>query len=218
MSYEDMIVLKKLKFPNLREFSVDMAQDAMSVYHFGHFLENHQHVQWINGEFSTEARTRAAIIPMEVISRLRCLGIERLYLNKCMPLGYYPNLRCIGHMRIFDEDSHLLEPLHLAMPNLCALSISIDTATKELMTHIARWEHLKILYVLCNLDDNDERQFDHTAWEPLRKMKSCQMVMLVNFPTPWSSMVKEILPKIDIRQEENGLAFWNETEPLVWDN
>lgn len=220
MNYTDVRVLSELHFPALRELSVDIAQDDLSSYHFAKLLENHPHLQWINGEFSQEARTRAALLPLEVVSNLRCLGIERLYLNRCVPCGSYPHLKCIGHMRIFDEDIHLLTKLHSSMPNLNALSISIDTATAGLMEQISRWSKVKILYILCNLDTEDQdEEFDYSAWEPLRNLESCEMIMMVNFPLDWPEEVQKVLgTEITVKTEQNGLAFWNQTEPLVWED
>lgn len=218
MSYTDVKTISMLRFPALRELSVDIAQDSLNTVHFTRMLENHPHLQWINGEFSQEARTRAALIPLEVVKSLRCLGIERLYLNRCIPCGHYPHLKCIGHMRIFDEDVHLLPELHKAMPNLAAFSISIDNATKALMTEIAQWQHVKILYILCNLDVTDQQTFDWESWQPLMGLKNCEMIMMVNFPTDWPEQVQTIVKdrNIVVKTEQNGLAFWNQTEPLVW--
>ena len=219
-------ILSKLSFPNLREFSFDSSHEeheSAEIY-FKKFLECHQHILWINEEYFTPSQSKYVAITLEIIKNLKCLGVERIYLKEFLPINYYPNLECIGHFRIFDENFGLVEHLTTAFPNLKALSISIDTFPESLVNQLVKFKKLKVLYILFNtLGEYDVVESNNTVdstilWLNLKhQIPSLKKILLCNITEKKIDEIKESLANssVEVKLVNNGLPFWNEYDSLL---
>lgn len=215
MGARQMRMLAKVVLPALRELSVNIDDDSMTLTNYVVFLRNHPHLQWINGEFSTREQSRTAVVPLDIIPKLRCIGVERVYINAFENMSVYPRLSAIGHVRVFEEFLSSLSTLFRCCPNLKALSLSVDELDDELTVQLVKGTKLEILYLFGNLDEDDFGDYEPLVWMPLRKLKRLRNVMLVNFPRVWTPKVQNCL-QIPVKTVENGLAFWSVAERYVF--
>merc|ERR1712167_75268 len=103
-------------------------------------------------------------------------------------LGEYPEIRSLGHVRIFMED--VLPPKNMLrtvlarnFPNLLCMSISLDEPSRLIMSTIAEHaKNLKVLYVFENTALDTNATYHPDIWQPLMNMPSLEQVMMVNFP------------------------------------
>lgn len=210
-----MRMLSKIRLPALRELSVNIDDDALTLASYVIFLKNHPHLQWINGEFSTREQSRTAIAALDIVPKLRCIGVERVYVNAFENMGVYPRLTAIGHVRVFEESVHSLSTMFRSCPNLKALSLSVDSVDYELTEQLKKGRKLEVLYLFGNLDAEEFAAYDPLVWMPLRKLKRLRTIMLVNFPETWAPQIQQYL-KVPVKTVENGLAFWNIAERYVF--
>lgn len=219
---EQMRALSAVYLPNIREVSVNLDDNPITMAQYVVFLLKHPHIRWINAEFSTREQSAKAILPLEIVTNLRCIGVERVYVQAFdAQLGRYPKLLALGHVRVFDEHLASMSSMFRCCPNLRALSVSVDAVTEGLTSRLAEASKLEVLYLFSNLDRDDFDSFNHNDWYPLRKLKKLQNIMLVNFPNAWTRKVREVIKlkgSKGVTKQASGLSFWSEVENRVyWD-
>lgn len=133
------------------------------------FLLKHSHIQWINAEFSTREESAKAILPLEIVPKLKCIGVERVYSQAFdARVGTYTSLLAIGHVRVFNEHLYSLSKMFNCCPNLRALSVSVDAVTVDLTTCISQGRNVEVLYMFSNLDSEQFAEFSNLDWWPIR--------------------------------------------------
>jgi len=213
LNYDNIKILAELHFPVLREFSIDINKnDDLVLIYLYRFLNNHQHIIWINEEFLSQDNSRKALISLETLKNLKCLGVERLYISRLFPLSTYPNLESIGHIRIQDDDEYLLTNLNKSLPNLKCLSICINNISKNIVDGILNFSKLNILYILIN---NDDTEFVSNNWLLLKKLLNLKKLLIGNISNSIYAKIDKLFDKIVIEQVNDGLNFWTETEKII---
>lgn len=218
---EQMRALSAVYLPNIRELSVNLDDNPITMAQYVVFLLRHPHLQWINAEFSTREQSEKALMPLEIVPNLKCIGVERVYVQAFdEQLGVYSKLQALGHVRVFDEHVGSLSNLFRCCPNLRALSVSVDAISEGLTSRLAEGANLEVLYLFSNLDSEDFDTFDSIDWWPLRKLTKLKNIMLVNFPDSWTTKVKRVLrlPNGSITKQASGLSFWSQVENRVYDS